>query len=261
MRVRKLFPIFFFAYLVLTSTVLAATFTVFSGQVNADKINVRVDATVGSAVACSLEKGALVEVVAEAYDWYKIRLPKEAAAYVKKDLVECINLEPTSATANIPAKCLNAKVIKDRINVRQGPSETTWILGKADKLTVINILGQDGDWYKIQPIYQSYGWVNKKFVNKEILLPKKETLSLPVKDVEPIKQLILEGTISPYGIVLWRKATHKLITPDNKIYLLKGNRKGLDSLNHQKVKVTGKLITPPESNHPVVEIDIIEALN
>lgn len=261
MKLGKLFSIFFFTGLALTTAVLAATFTAFSGQVNADKINVRVDATVGSAVACSLDKGALVEVVAEAYDWYKIRLPKEAASYINKNLVECINTESVSAATNTPAKCLNAKVIKERINVRQGPSEATWILGKADKLTVINILGQEGDWYKIQPIYQSYGWINKKFVNKEIILPPKETLSSPAKDIVATNQLILEGTISPYGIVLWRKATHKLITGNNKIYLLKGNRKCLDSLNHQKVKVTGKLIIPSENNYPIVEIDIIEALN
>ena len=261
MSVRNLFFIFFFTCLAVTSAVFAATFAAFNGQVNADKINVRVDATIGSALACSLDKSALVEVVGEAYDWYKIRLPKEAASYVNKNLVECINFESISSTTNTPAKCLNAKVIKDRVNVRQGPSETAWILGKADKLTVINILSQEGDWYKIQPIYQSYGWVNKKFISKEIVLPKNEVLNLPVKNIEPVKQLILEGAISPYGVVLWRKATHKLITSDNKVYLLKGNRQGLDSLNHQKVRVSGKLITLPENNHPIVEIDIIEALN
>ncbi len=256
MRITKQISVFFTVSLFFCAPVFAAAFTAFSGQINAENINARVDATVGSAVICSLPKGQLVEIVSEAYDWYKIRLPKEAPSYVKKDLVECINPDPA---AN-PEKCLSAKVIKDRINIRLGPSESTWILGKADKPTVVNILGQESGWYKIQPIYQSYGWVNKKFVSKEIILAKKEA-QLPAKDIPSGELLVVEGTVTPYGVILWRKATHKLVTSDNKIYFLKGNRKSLDSLNYHKVKVTGKLISPAASKHPIIQIDIIEALN
>jgi len=258
MRTPKLTFIIFMLSFIFAGTVFAAAFTAFSGQINADNINARVDATVGSAVICSLPKGELVEVVSEAYDWYKIRLPKEAPAYVKKDLVECINPDPVSN----PGKCLSAKVIKNRINIRLGPGESTWILGKADKLTVVNILAQENGWYKIQPIYQNYGWVNKKFVSREITLPKKQkVVELPVKDTQSSDLLVVEGTISPYGVVLWRKATHKLVTSDNKIYFLKDNRKSLDSLNHHKVKVTGKLISPAASKYPIIQINIIEALS
>lgn len=238
--------------------VFGATAVNFNGQINAENINVRVDATVGSALICSLSKGEPVEVISEAYDWYKIRLPKEAPSYVKEDLVECFNSDPVTN----PGKCLSAKVIKDRINIRLGPSESSWILGKADKLTVVNILAKVNGWYKIQPIYQSYGWVNKKFISKETIVARKqETPALPAKDIQPSGSLIIEGTVSPYGIVLWRQATHKLITSDNKIYFLKGNRKGLDSLNYHKVKVSGKLITPSGNKYPIIQVDMIEALN
>jgi hypothetical protein len=60
---------------------------------------------------------------------------------------------------------------------------------------------------------------------------------------------------------LWRKATHKLITADQKTYFLKGNRKGLDSLNYRKVKVSGKIINPENSRYPIIETDVIEVLN
>lgn len=255
MRTGKLTFIIFMASSIFTGTVFSAGF---SGQINADNINLRVDATVGSAVICSLRKNELVEVVWETYDWYKIRLPKEAPSYVRKDLVECINSDPVTN----PGKCLGAKIIKDKINIRMGPGESSWVLGKADKLTVVNILAQEDGWYKIQPIYQSYGWVNKKFVSKEILLPKKQKAAeLPAKDLQSGGLLVIEGTVSPYGVVLWRKATHKLVTSDNKIYFLKGNRKSLDSLNYHKVKVTGKLISPAAGKYPIIQIDIIEALS
>ncbi len=252
--------ILFAVCFIFTKVVSAAAFSSFIGRINSDKINVRVDATVGSAIVCTLSKGESIEVISEAYDWYKIRLPKEAPSYVKKNLVECINTNTVSSSPS----CISAKVIKNRINIRLGPSESTWILGKADKLTVVNILVEESGWYKIQPIYKSYGWVNKKFISKDLVPEVKETKPEPVKltqKIVPSDQLVIEGTISPYGIVLWRKATHKLITLDNKTYFLKGNRKSLDRLNYQKVRVTGKLINPGKSRYPIIEINIIEALN
>jgi len=257
LKVKAIF-ILFAACFIFTKVEPAAAFSSFIGQINSDNINVRVDATVSSAIVCTLSKGESIEVISEAYDWYKIRLPKKAPSYVKRDLVECINTNTVSSSPS----CISAKVIKNRINIRLGPSESTWILGKADKLTVVNILAEKGGWYKIQPIYNSYGWVNKKFISKGLLAKVKE--ADPVKLVQkqnPSDQLVVEGRISPYGIVLWRKATHKLITPDNKTYFLKGNRKSLDRLNYQKVRVTGKLINPAENRHPIIEINIIEALN
>jgi SH3-like domain-containing protein len=249
---------FFLVFFSSVGVAFPATFTVFTGQVNSEGINLRVDATTGAALICTLTKGELVEVVGEAYDWYKIRLPNEAPAYVKKNLVECIHLD---ATPNF-GECHSAKVIKDRINVRLGPNESSWILGKIDKLTVVNVLGHEGDWYKITPVYQSYGWVNKKFVSRDLTIPKVEKKPVLVANqANPPGSLVIEGKIMPYGVVLWRKATHKLVTPLNKIYFLTGDRKGLDSLNYQKVRVTGTLISPADSKYPIVQADIIEALN
>ncbi|MDP2928097.1 MAG: SH3 domain-containing protein [Candidatus Omnitrophota bacterium] len=244
----------------LVGTVFAETFGAFTGQINANGINVRVDATVVAEVICTLAKGELVEVVWEAYDWYKIRLPVEAPSYIKKNLCECNNVNTDFASQS--GKCLSAKVIKDRVNIRLGPTESAWILGKVDKATVVNVIADEEGWYKIHPVYQSYAWVNKKFVNKEVVLFQKQ--DAPVKVTDTVKlndQLVVEGKVSPYGIVLWRKATHKLITSENKIYFLKGDRKSLDSLNYRKVKVTGKLISLAASKYPIIQIDIIEALN
>ncbi|MFA4854123.1 MAG: SH3 domain-containing protein [Candidatus Omnitrophota bacterium] len=242
-------------------------FSVFTGRINANSINVRVDATTSAPVVCALDKGGLVEVVGEAYDWYKIRLPKTAPSYIKKDLVECINRD---ASLSEPAKCLNAKVTGERVNIRLGPNETSSILGKVDKLTVVNILADKGAWYKIEPVHQSYGWMNKKFVDKDsgetvVLRPAalasgSQTAALRPAAL-PIQSLVLEGIVSPYGVVLWRTATHKLITSGNKIYFLKGNRKALDSLNYHRVKVTGKLISPANSKSSIIQVAIIEALN
>jgi len=250
--------VFFF-----TLTGQAAVFSAFKGQINADNINLRTDSTTSASVICVLTKGAVVEVVGEAYNWYKVRLPKNAPAYIKKNLVECNNTDPQK-------KCPSAKIIAERVNIRLGPSEATWVLGKADKSTVVNIISDHGEWYRIEPVYDSYGWVNKKFVEKDLRVEKPAETAL--KKEQPLvaavevptassSRIVLTGKIFPYGVVLWRKATHKLITVDNQVYFLKGNRKALNSLNYHQVKVSGELITPPGSKHPIIEISVIEALD
>jgi uncharacterized protein YgiM (DUF1202 family) len=244
----------------LLGAVSADAFSAFTGRANTGGINVRADSTVGSEIICTLSKGQPVEVVWEAYDWYKIRLPKEAPSYIRRDLLECNNVNADFAPQS--GKCLSAKVIKDKVNVRLGPVESSGILGQAEKGTVVSVISDEGGWYKINPIHQSYGWVNKKFVNKEEIVPVKQDAPVKPPDaVKPSDQFVVEGKISPYGIVLWRKATHKLITAGNKIYFLKGDRESLNSLNYRKVKVTGKLISPAGSKDPIIQIDVIEVLN
>jgi len=259
------YKIVLFAFLfscIFAGAASAAGFTAFTGQVNAEGINVRADATVGSSVVCILTKGQLVEVALEIYDWYKIHLPKQAPSYIKKDLVECIK--------NASEKCSSAKVIGDRVNIRLAPSESSWILGKVDNSTVVNIIQDEGKWFKIEPVHQSFGWVNKKFINSKIVVIKEEekpAVALqPMATLQPVAaqpstQLVVEGMVSPYGVVLWRKATHKLVTANKETYFLKGNREGLNSLNYRNVKVTGKLISAKDSRYPIIETAIIEVLD
>lgn len=219
----------------------------FQGEVNSDNINIRTDATVGSKPICTVKKGIRLEAISELYDWYKVRLPTTAPSYVRKDLFECINygnIPPTQTS--VKPQCLNAKAIKNSINVRLEPSESSNILGKISKNEVVNITGLKDGWYRIEPLANSYGWIHKKF-----LAPAQN-----IAKVEPPNQdtITIVGVVKPYGIIFKREATHKLICPDNKIYLLKGNRAGLDSLNYHKVKVSGKLISSKREKYPIIEI-------
>ena len=59
---RQIITFWLVACFILPSIVFAGTFAAFTGQINASGINVRVDATVGAEVICTLSKGELVEV-------------------------------------------------------------------------------------------------------------------------------------------------------------------------------------------------------
>jgi len=254
--------------------ILAAFFStpalaeIFDGSINSPDINVRADSAFSSEVVCVLKKGDRVTVVKELYDWYKIRLPKTAPSYVKKNLLECLpedsNLPPQTP---IPLKekcCRSAKVIKENVNIRLKPSESARVLGKLNKNTIVSVLGSEEGWYSIEPVENSFAWVHKKFVSKSpveaALRPKLTATQSPAAGSDS-GLISTEGIIQPYGKIFKRLATHKLIAADGRILLLKGNKPGLDTLNYRRVKVTGKILPGTKEKYPVIEITAMEALN
>ena len=242
----------------------AQEFQKFNGEITSDNINIRADSTVGSDIICALKKHDKVEVTSELYDWYKVRLPKNAPSFVKKSLFECMPIPPPHPSSTpIPAKsetfCVSAKAIKDKINVRLEPSENSKILGKVKSDEIVNVLSESNGWLKIEPIRDSFGFINKKFVKKlsDIVNSKPETeILVPEQQAQPL--IMVTGIVQPYGMIFGRKATHKLLSGD-KTYLLKGNKQSLDSINYQKVKVTGKMVDPNQK-YPIIEVASIEAV-
>jgi len=255
------------AILIANVSIVYAQDSPFIGEINSSGINLRSDATAASAILSVLEKRERVEVVLEQFGWYKIRLPKNVAVYVKKKLAACINSSESQGilSTNPEAKqCLSAKILGDRVNIRAKPSESAPIVGIADKNEIVNVISETGGWYKIEPIQNSFGWVNKKFID-QASSSTQERKSQPSQNEISVDasqgteaNLVLTGTVWPYGVVFMRQATHKLITADKKIYLLKGNRATLNSLNRQKVKVIGKIISQPRAKYPIIEVKIIE---
>ena len=242
----------------------AQDFQKFNGEITSDNINIRVDSTVGSDIICALKKHDKVEVTAELYDWYKVRLPKNAPSFVKKSFFKCMPSQPShSLGAAIPVKnetaCVSAIALKDKINVRLKPSENSQILGKVKSDEIVNVLSDSGGWLKIEPIRDSFGFVNKKFVNKLSDIGNLKQDSAPLVSEQQNQGLVIvTGVVQPYGKIFGRKATHKLLCED-RTYLLKGNKQSLDSINYQKVKITGK-INDPKQKYPIIEIASIEAV-
>lgn len=228
----------------------------FQGEIKVDSVNVRSDSTTTAPVICTLDRTQVVDVVQDSYDWYKIKLPKTASVYIKKNLVSIIDDS-------------TIKVIKENVNIRLGPSEQTAIVGKVNKGTSLRVITSEGDWFKIEPPESAFGWVHKKFV-----LPFRAISAVPKEEKYPkdelMSQVSLEGILQPNTATDKKIASHRLIHKvsvpcsnprekdcvEEKIYFLKGTRKALRTLNQRRVKVTGRIIG--FSNYPIVQIDKIE---
>ncbi len=215
----------------------------FEAEVSNDGVNVRVDSTTSAEIICTLNKNERLDVLSKLYDWYKIRLPHNAPSFIKKNFV-AIEKENVG------------KILNDDVNIRLRPDLSSPILGRVNKDDLVNILEDNGDWYRIEPVKNSSGWIHSMFVNK---VQKKE-----VKPVSKKEGGIAEERITVEGIIkaktITRIATHKLICQDRKIYLLKSREANLGSFDSRKIKVTGKLENPT-ANNPIIEVEKIEALD
>lgn len=152
------------------SFAFAQNFTPFQGKINADDINIRTSSTINAQVICKARKGTQVFVVSQAYEWYKVQLPKNAAIFVNKIFLAPVSEKPASALTSAPLnnqpQPQSAKVIKDNVNVRLSASEKSSIIGKLNLDQAVTVLNITGDWAQILPVENSYGWVNQKFVDK-----------------------------------------------------------------------------------------------
>ncbi len=187
---KVIFVVCFFLSCAASNLCFSQTSFPFTGRVNTDGVNLRVDSTVGSSVICKLGKGEKVEVVSGLYDWYKIRLPANAPSYIRKDLVNVSETEKQKTVTkpgSLEKVDYSAVVSKERINVRLMPTESSAVLGKLDKGEIVQIEGADNDWFRIKPIAESYGWVHKKFVDTVTIDPAeiKAAVKAKTKDKRP----------------------------------------------------------------------------
>lgn len=218
----------------------------FTGEVNADNINIRSDSTPSAEIICTVNKGRRLAVVFEHYDWYKVRLPKNAPAFVKKELVSVSN----SSTS--------AKVLKENVNIRLRPNESARILGSVTVDEILVIRDDKGDWLRVEAPVNTFGWINKKFINKVSgNLPLAATTVLNELKAESVT---LEGVIKPCGMFFRRLATHKLEVDQDKIFLLKADKAMLDNLNQRRVKLTGRLVISENVKYPIIEVTKVEKI-
>lgn len=244
----------------------AEVFQPFQGEINADGTNIRPDSTVSSETICILNKGERVEVTAQLYGWDKIRLPKNAPSYIKRSFLECINYKTAGPLGTGQTQeCSSARLLRDRVNVRLHPNTSSRIVGVIDKKEVVNILGEEGEWSRIEPIANSFGYVNERFVTKAAAIGagREPLRKISPGGLAPLKDenISIVGVIKPYKRIFRREAVHQLITADDKIFLLKGDKKSMEALCNQKARVIGRLIHVAGEKYPVIEVRVLEVAN
>ncbi len=150
----------------------------FLAKVTSKHVNVRSGQSVNFESLYQFNKDDKVIVVGKEYSWYKIELPPLAKSFVHKDFVQKIN-------ATI------AQVIAARVNVRAGKGIEHMILGQLNKGSRVRILEETEEWYKIEPVANTYGWISDKFLEYEsksvAIQNKKQDIRLFVEEKQEEK--------------------------------------------------------------------------
>lgn len=133
--------------------------------VKQNNVNVRGQAAINSEVLTRLKKGDYVTVFEEVTlkkpkadepaKWARIALPTNSAVWVHSSFID-------------PA---NKTVVPKRLNLRSGPGENYSVIGRLDKGKAVKEIETKGEWLKIEPPADAYGFVAAHLLSKESAPP------------------------------------------------------------------------------------------
>ena len=125
------------------------------GLVNAGAVYVRSAASEDAYPVMKLEKGAQVKVVGMKFKWLKILPPEGTFAYVPQAYIQRRNDGKVGrATREIIAK-VGSSLTQQKTNP----------MAKIEQEQDVQILGEEDEYYKIQPPEGSYLYINQQFVD------------------------------------------------------------------------------------------------
>lgn len=249
---------------VLIAVVLGAVCVVsatesFWGLINTDGVHIRADATVGAVSICQAGEGQVVEVVDSAYDWYKIALPEQAPVFVSGKFIKMNEDNQWQISGN-------------NVNLRMKPDIGAPILGQVDKGTRIQVIKQEGEWYRIKPTVETTGWINRRFVDqtdapvkgepqsvKKTVVSQKQETRVPKTEQAEVQAdrpvIAVQGMLrSKFFTTV---ASHKLITDQKEVYLIRSSAVYLDDYVNERVRVTGLVSEIQEAADPLIEVQEI----
>ncbi len=175
-----------------------------------DNINVRVDATAMSPLLGVLSKNDMVTIVDQRFDWYKIILPKSFSVFASDEFLDSI--------ANN-----KVKVEASKLNLRNGPSMSSYVIGTVEKGTVLLVKGRKGNWVELRGYPHAYGWVNKVFLRKIDSVVNLEGILYPFDDGKCEANYVLDVSGKKYYLNIRTKGRTKFTNKKVKIEGVKVN--------------------------------------
>ncbi len=282
----KRLPLFLFFPLVLVALASAAraqdSFP-FTAVTTTDQVRVRAGQSQNYEDLTNLQLGEEVVVVDKDYSWYKIKLPARAQCYIVGKYVQDLG-------DNI------GRIIGDSVNLRARASAESAPLGHLNKGDLVKIVTQPdqqtGDWYRIEPAEQGFGWVREdllRFKSKQI--PPPRTIDLPLKNIFQgkgpaelaqvpnnqlptssaqgekqekapvlVQQVVAVGIIEGLGDKSLTQNIRHGLTADDGAYFLQGYRSMLDSFLNLKVRVEGTVNPDIKAPHPVILVTKVQLI-
>ena len=121
----------------------------FIAKVNAENVEVKAGGNINFENICKLSKGEEITTLEKKYNWYKIKLPKNAACYISANYIKKMDDAIGIVTGN-------------RVNLRARANQNSSILAQLNKKDRVRIIDKMNGWYKISTPKNCFGWVQEK---------------------------------------------------------------------------------------------------
>ncbi len=121
------------------------------GQVNAVNVNVRTGPNTRSAIVATLKSGEYVKARAIQGDWYEIQWPQSIPVWIGKEFVQ-VSAE-RGGTVSSPAT-----------RVYSAGTPQSQLVAKLEKGASVTIVGEEGNWYKIQAPEAATAYISARYV-------------------------------------------------------------------------------------------------
>ncbi|MFH1856978.1 MAG: SH3 domain-containing protein [Candidatus Omnitrophota bacterium] len=258
----------------------------FLGTVLEDGTKLRSGYNENFSVLLSLKKGESVVICGKNFRWYKVLLPEDIDCYIHADFIEQKENGVGVVTAN-------------KLNVREGPDTKLRVLGQLGKGEEVCVKEKEGNWYKIYPPRNAYGWIREdyventgacaenfikereftaglmqenKFVDKKNQVVPEKTLTVNLTQQEIIEQkkgsqeekpALIEaaGAIKDLGNYIGKTGTHRLVKNTRTLYYLESKKIDLNYFSGHEVKVSGTLIKEENTGNSVLRVEEISRIN
>ena len=123
-------------------------------------LRIRESASTNSSVLGTMRNGSTFDIISKSGSWYQIKY-NGIIGYVHGDYVKEVE---ASSSISTKGKVYN---VSTNLRVRSGASTSSSVLGYLTNNTEVNIVGSEGEWYKIQ--YNSgYGYVSKEYITTNL---------------------------------------------------------------------------------------------
>jgi len=128
----------------------------FYGVITGERVNIRAGAGQNYYPVTQLDAGTIVKVYDDLYGWYKIDPPAGSFSYIKQEYVDA---DPSGKTGSV-----KGGKVRVRAPSPGGPLKSYRTQDTLEDGATIEILGVEGEWYKIKPTPNAKLYVKKDFV-------------------------------------------------------------------------------------------------
>jgi uncharacterized protein YgiM (DUF1202 family) len=238
----------------------------FIGKINNENVHIRSGPDVSFDSLGRLKKGESIIVFNKRNSWYKVKIPAELSLYINSKFIS-------------PAVDNSGVVNANNVNLRSKPDINSTIVSQAFKGEFIEIREKIGEWLKIKPTDNCFGWIKQEFLDysRPTQIPvdqipvaketkqevKPQILSKKILPVQDTKELpaTAKGILQDCGKLIGKKSYPKLVDETGKtIFYLDANKKVLDNFSNNRVTVWGEIIIDKNFSAPIIRVQKIVIL-